>query len=433
MSMITRRGFVRSTAVAGAATLAATHVAGAASGTFSVPNLIRAQNAPVEIDFYHIWGTPVGEQAPDEIHPSVRVIDLFNESQSDIKVNSVTVGGYPETLQKAQAEMAAGKAPALVITPWAFLYPAQGLGIQDLGALYGDDVSQLMDLINPAAHPLVTTEDGAILGVPYAFSTPIWYYNADVFEQAGVDPVAAMETWDTLAEAAPAIQEALGGTPVFGFTTNRDWPAQTIIQSNGGKIVADGVPVMDSPEAQAAMQVVADLDAAGFHDNSARSETANNWFAGVTALRQGSVASLRSVRNEASFNFGTVPFPMFEGKPRQSSVGGSFIGMYAREQEQQDAAWEYMKFALSEEAYTIWSEIGYLNISTHDLPIVEGQEAAYTQFEEGLTPETQWPSDRGVEASGVWDVYCERIWANDISVEEGTEAAVEEISAIIGL
>lgn len=424
MSTFTRRGFVRSAAVAGTV---------AASGTFSVPSVIRAQNAPVEIDFYHIWGTPVGEQEPDELHPSVRVINLFNESQSDIKVNSVTVGGYPETLQKAQGDLAAGKAPALVITPWAFLYPAQGLSIQDLGALYGDQVKDLMDLINPAAHPLVTTEDGAILGVPYAFSTPIWYYNAEKFAAAGVDPEEAFATWDSFAEAAPTLQEANDGNPLFTFTGNRDWPAQTIIQSNGGKIVEDGVPVMNSPEAQEAMQVIADLDAAGFHDNSARSESNPNFFAGITMLRMASVASLRGTRNEASFEFGTMPFPKFEGKDRQSSVGGSFIGMYAREKEQQDAAWEYMKFALSEEAYTIWSEIGYLNISTHDLPVADGQEAAYVQFEEGLTPETQWPSDRGIEASGVWDVYCERIWANDVSVEEGTNAAVEEISAIIGV
>ena len=112
MSTFTRRGFVRSAAVA---------VAVAASGTFAVPNVIRAQNAPVEIDFYHIWGTPVGEQAPDELHPSVRVINLFNESQSDIKFSSVTGGGYPETLQRAQGDLAAGKAPALVITRWACL------------------------------------------------------------------------------------------------------------------------------------------------------------------------------------------------------------------------------------------------------------------------------------------------------------------------
>lgn len=423
MTLINRRKLV-----GGAAAL------GAASSVFTMPALIRAQNAPVEIDFYHIWGTPPGEQPADEAHPSVRVIDLFNESQSDIHVNSITVGGYQETMQSVQAEMAAGNVPALMITPWAFLYTArEGLGIQNLGDLYGDGVNELMDLLSPDVHPLVTTAENEILGVPYAFSTPIWYYNAEVMEQAGIDPQEAWSTWESVAEHAPAIQEVLGeGNPVFSFTTNLDWPAQTLIQSNGGLVLTDGEPTMNSPEAMEAMQVIADLDTAGFHDHAARAEKRPNFMAGVSAFMQASVASLRGITNEAPFEFGTLPFPTFGDQKRTSSVGGSFIGMYAREQEQQDAAWEYMKFSLSEEAYAIWAEVGYLNITNHDLPIVEGQEAAYTQYEEGLTSETQWPSDRGAEASGVWDVYCERIWANDISVEEGTNAAVEEVSMILG-
>lgn len=412
-----------------------TVAAAAASSVFTMPAVIRAQNAPVEIDFYHIWGTPPGGEQPEEAHPSVRVIDLFNETQSDIKVNSVTVGNYVETIQTVQAEMAAGNFPALMITPWAFLYVAkEGLGIQNLGELYGDDVSQLMDLLNPDVHPLVTTAENEILGVPYAFSTPVWYYNKGVLEAAGVNPEEAWASWDAVAEAAPAIQAALGeGNPVFSFTGNLDWPAQTLIQSNGGLVLTDGVPTMNSAEAQEAMQVIADLDAAGFYDSSARTEKRPNWMAGVSAFMMSSVASLRGIRNEASFDFGTLPFPTFGDKQRSASAGGSFIGMYAREEEQQNAAWEYMKFALSEEAYTIWSEVGYLNITNLDLPVLEGQEAAYTQYQEGLTSETQWPSDRGTEASGVWDVYCERMWANDISVDEGTNNAVEEVSMILGL
>lgn len=424
MSRINRRKFV-----GGAVATAA------ASSVFTMPAGIRAQNAPVEIDFYHIWGTPPGQQAPDEAHPSVRVIDLFNESQSDIKVNSITVGGYMETLQTVQAEMAAGNVPALMITPWAFLYTArEGLGIQNLGELYGDDVSELMDLLNPDVHPLVTTDAGEILGVPYAFSTPIWYYNREVLDQAGVNPEEAWATWESVAEHAPAIQEVLGeGNPVFAFTGNLDWPAQTLIQSNGGLVLTDGQPTMNSEDAMEAMQVIADLDAAGFHDHAARAEKRPNFMAGVSAFMMSSVASLRGIANEVPFEFGTLPFPTFGDKQRSASAGGSFIGMYAREEEQQNAAWEYMKFALSEEAYTIWSEIGYLNITNLDLPILEGQEAAYTQYAEGLTSETQWPGDPGAEASGVWDVYCERIWANDLSVEEGTNAAVEEVNMILGL
>jgi len=42
------------------------------------------------------------------------------------------------------------------------------------------------------------------------------------------------------------------------------------------------------------------------------------------------------------------------------------------------------------------------------------------------------PGARGVEAGSTWDVYCERMWANDISVEDGVNQALEEISAIVG-
>src|SRR5690606_40380111 len=108
------------------------------------------------------------------------------------------------------------------------------------------------------------------------------------------------------------------------------------------------------------------------------------------------------------------------------------IGMYARDEEQQQAAWQFLKFALSEPGYEIWMKTGYLNATTYDLPMLEGQEAAYTQLEEGLTRETPWPGARGGELLEIWQAYVARIWANDISAEEGCNQAVEEINAVIG-
>lgn len=407
-------------------------VAGAASTAFSMPAVIRAQEDTVEIDFYHIWGTPSGQQEPDLAHPSVRIIDAFNESQSAVKVNSFTVGGYPDTFQAAQAEMAAGNTPALVITPWAYLNTAQGLGIQDLSSVYGEDLNALLDILNPTVTELVTGEDGIIYGVPYAFSTCTYYYNIEVLERAGVDPVESFATWEALAEAAPAIQEALDGGPVFGFGVNADFVAQSLIQSNGGDILVDGVPAMNSPEAQEAMQFITDLSSQGFRDQTP-GEVRSNWQAGVSAFMQASPASLGGLRESTPFEFGTLKFPAFEGVDRLTTSGGSFIGMYAQDPVQQEAALEFLKFALSEEAYAIWMETGYLNITNHDLPILDGQEAAYEHLEEGVTAEINWPSDRGVEALTTWATYCERIWSSDISVEEGTEQAVEELSMIIGV
>lgn len=432
MSRMTRRRFVAGAGAAGAAVAAGASANASRSTRYEMPAVISAQNAPVEIVFAHIWGTPPGED-PGDKHPAERVIDAFNEQSSDVKVVGRTDStDYYELLQKVQAELAAGDPPALVITPWASIhYAYEGLGIVGLEDIAGEsEVGDVFSNLREQVIPLVQT-DGKTVGLPYAFSCPVLYYNADVFSQAGVDPEAFFQSWSSLAEVGPQIQDALDGNPVIGFSS-RGWVGQSIIQSNGGEVMNDeNLPVMDSPETVEAMQTIADLDNAGLYDRSAIAQIRPSFEGGSTAVYQGSIASLGGLATSVDFDLQTSPFPMFEGKDRRMASGGSFIGVYARDEEQQQAAWEFLKFALTEEAFSIWMETGYLNASTFDIPRLEGQDAAYVQLEEGLTRETAWPTARGGELKVVWDGYVERIWANDLGAEEGCAAAVEEINAII--
>ena len=75
--------------------------------------------------------------------------------------------------------------------------------------------------------------------------------------------------------------------------------------------------------------------------------------------------------------------------------------------------------------------MGYINISNIELEQLPGQEPAYEQFDNGLELETNWPSSRGLEAQSTWGTYVERIWANDISVEDGVTEALAEIESIV--
>jgi len=421
MTQISRR-----TLVGGAA------AAAAAMGT-GVQFRAMAQDEPVEVVFSHIWGTPPGEQAAENKHPAEQVIDAFNEQSTDVKVVSQTPSGnYYEVLQQAQAAMAAGNPPALVITPWSNIhYAYEGLGVVPLEDVAGDEVAEVFANLREQVVPLVQIEDQTV-GVPFAFSCPVIYYNADILGEAGVDPEVLFESWASLLDEVPKVQEVLGGNPLIGFGTNLDWPAQSIIQSNGGVVMSEEQePAMDSPEAIEAMQAIADLDSAGLYDRSTTSETRASFLAGSIPVWVGSIASLGGLRNNATFDLQTHTFPVFEGKPRKMSSGGSFIGMYARDEEQQQAAWEFLKYALSEPGYQIWMQTGYLNATTYDIPMLEGQEPAYTQLEEGLTRETAWPTARGGELQAIWGDYVARIWANDISAEEGCRAAAEEIKSVI--
>lgn len=430
----TRRQFTGSAAAIAAAIASTMPAAQAAAESFSAPAVISRQDGPVEVVFSNIWGTPPGGDQPENEHPVEQLIDAFNEQSTDVKVTGRTdSGSYYEGLQKLQAELAAGNPPALCITPWNSInWADEGLGIINLEDVAGDEVAEVFSVLREQVIPLVQV-DGLTKGVPFAFSCPVIYYNADILAEAGVDPETMFSTWESFGQEALKVQEVLGGNPVFGFLGDMQWTAQSIIQCNGGQVMNEDLePVMNSPEAIEAMQMIADLDSQGLYDRSTAEERRASFLAGSTACWIGSIASLGGLRNNASFDLQTSTFPTFGEKPRQMSSGGSFIGMYARDEEQQQAAWQFLKFALSEPGYEIWMKTGYLNATTYDLPMLEGQEAAYTQLEEGLTRETPWPGARGGELLEIWQTYVARIWANDISAEEGCNQAVEEINAVIG-
>ena len=432
MRKVTRRQLVGAAAATGG--IALTRPVGAASSRLSAPAFVRMQDAPIEVVFSNIWGTPPGGDAPEKKHPVEQVIDAFNAQSSDIKVISRVDGGYYEGLQKLQAELAAGKPPALCITPWNSInWADEGLGINNLEDVVGEDaVKEVFANIKDDVVPLVQV-DGKTKGVPYAFSTPVIYYNADVLSDAGVDPETLFQTWANFGEDAVKVQEALGGNPVFGFLGDSQWTAQSLIQCNGGFVMDDELmPVMDSAEAIEAMKTIADFDNQGLYDRSTAAEQRASFIAGSTGVWIGSIASLGGLTNSVAFDLQTSTFPTFGDKPRNMSSGGSFIGMYAREEEQQQAAWEFLKFSLSEEGYALWMGTGYLNATKYDLPILDGQEPAYVQLEEGLTRETAWPGARGGELLQIWQDYVSRIWANDIDAESGCKGAAEEIRAAMG-
>ena len=431
MGQVSRRKLMGQTAAVAAGVALAGSAAKAAPSTGGRQQN-AAQDGKTEIVIYHIWGTPPGGTPAETPSPMTQVIDAFNAQSETVTLTSMTPGNYYETLQKTQADIAAGNPPDLVSVPWAFLnYAVDGLGVRALADIAGDEFETVQASMSETAWPLVTRDDVAY-GFPWGLSTPILYYNADVFEAAGVDPTEAFATWESFAAAAPALQEAIDGGPVLALSYNKDWAAQTIIQSNGGRVLNDdGTFGITSDETKEAMQTIADLDSAGFYDRGTSEELRPNFVAGTTAVLQSSVASLGGLNRDVAFTLGTSTWPAFGDKPITASTGGSFLGIFTQDEAKYPALLEFLAFCASEEGYGLWNQTGYVNISNHELPRLDGQDPAYVQFDNGLIRETNWPSSRGVEAGSTWDTYCERMWANDISVEEGVTQALEEIEAIV--
>lgn len=385
----------------------------------------------VEIAFSHIWATPPGATAA-QLHPVEQVVNAYNAKNTGVKVASrVDSTVYIESLQKAQADMAAGRPPALVMTPWAFINFAEAAlnatNLEDIAP--PGELDTLLANMTPAAVNLVTLS-GKRKGFPYALSCPVIYYNNDILKKAGVEPAALFKDWASFAELGPKVK-AVTNAPIIGVGTNSDWPAQSLIQSAGGRILNDdNTPALDSAEAVTAMKTIADLNKAGLWSTATLQENNAAFSGGTLAMFMASIAGLGGFRRNLSFDFGTSGFPLFAGKPRRMSAGGSYIGVYAKDKDQQAGAWDFLKFAASEEGTKIWLQTGYLNATKYQVPTLPGQESAYTQFNEGLTRETAWPGRRGAEASRVWDGYVQRIWSNDVGVEDGLKQAKAELQTL---
>ena len=415
-----------------------TVVAGAAASGFALAgarfSTARAQSSDTAIDFLNIWTTPTGQAAPATKHPVDQLIDAFNAKKTGITVTSRAAANYAEELTTVQTELAASKPPALAATPWASInFAYDGLGIssvEDIAKAAGGAVDDLLGNIKPDAIALASIDDKAI-GVPFAFSCPVMYYNADFFDKAGVKPEDFFKDWASFTSVGATLKSANSGNPVLGYSRNVDWAAQSIIQSNGGHVLNDdGTWGIDSPEAIEALQTIATLDKGGILMPSFGTEVGDSFKAGAIPVMIGSIAALGGLNKAVTYKLATSTFPVFGDKPRKMAAGGSFIGCYARSDEQRKASWEFLKFVTSEEGAKIWGQTGYLNSTNFDLPILPNQQPAYTQLAEGLTRETPWPGSRSAEIQKIWGDQLERIYLNDISTEDGVKEIKPQMESL---
>ena len=118
------------------------------------------------------------------------------------------------------------------------------------------------------------------------------------------------------------------------------------------------------------------------------------------------------------------------GKRRMNS-GGNFLAVYTQEKELALAAMSFLEFCASREGQLIWSDVGYLNSSIHDIPQKPNQEAAYAQLEQGLTPETIWPGARGLEGQNVWRQWVAQIVEGVVSPKEGLARAKADLVPVL--
>ncbi len=282
-----------------------------------------------------------------------------------------------DTVSSVQSQLATGNPPDVAQLGFSDLdFTIHGLNAKPLDDLVGADaVRQNFD---GATHPYAPTArtlgnwDGKTYGVPFVFSTPVLYYNASLFGQAGLDAAAPPKTWDKVREAALAIKEKTGKDGVYLDCLTKiakDWCFQSLVRSNGGRVISENRAELTFA-AQPAVEAVAmaqDLVNSGAHPKLSQQQGYEAFARGEigmileTSAIQGTF--LKGAKDKWDLRAATSPG--FGDRTVVPTNSGASLFLLSDDPAKQRAGWELIKFLTSEEAYvTISSKIGYLPLRT---------------------------------------------------------------------
>ena len=185
---------------------------------------VQGASAQTEIQWWHAMGGKLGEAVN-------AMTDQFNKSQTEYKVVSVFKGTYTETLTAAIAAFRAKQGPDIV---QVFEVGTASM-MAAKGAVY--PVYKLMDdekePFDPKAflgpvYGYYSTTDGKLLSMPFNSSTPVFYWNKEMFKKAGLDPEVPPKTW---AEVGADAKKIVDSGAKCGFTSG--WQTWVLLENYG--------------------------------------------------------------------------------------------------------------------------------------------------------------------------------------------------------
>lgn len=350
---VSRRSLVAGTA----ATIAATAVK--RSSAVAAPAVI--QGGPVEITYWHINSDTFGGPATTEI------VNRFQEANPEIRVNHVfQQNSYTGLLENLQASLAAGSPPDVAQIGYLYLdYVYSNLPYvapETMIEAYGSD-----DFLSGFADNIIKlgTTRGQQMGIPFAVSAPLTYYNADLFAEAGLDPeqppVTTAEWW----AAAEQIKAETDKVGLYIQLLNDNWTLDSLIGSNGVSLLEcddnGTTAIFDSPEGVEALTWWADLVAEGYSLNVLSPEGQPTFLAGETAAFITTPALRATIEDQAPFDVRATQHPRWGEKELSLPTGGNTLVAFSADPAKQEATWKFIEFLYTPESMNLWIQgTGYL-------------------------------------------------------------------------
>ena len=404
--------------------------------------------AATEISWWHAMDAQLGQKLE-------AIAETFNKSQSEYRIVPTYKGTYAETLTGAIAAFRAKEQPAIV----QVFEVGTGTMMAAKGAV--KPVYQLMQEAGEPWEPSAflapvtgyySDTEGNILSLPFNSSTPIMYFNKDVFEKAGLDRNAAPKTWAEVEEFSKKIVES--GAAKCGFTTGwvswvqlenvsaiHDRPYGTLENGFGGLETEFTFNGDVQVKHWSNLKKWADAGLFQYGGPAGGADAPAKFYSGECAIYMNSSASRAGVvANSKEFEVGFAPLPYYEdviAEPKNSIIGGATLWALAGHSDDvYKGIAKFFTYLSQPEVQADWHQAtGYLPITNAAFDL--GQEQGYYEQNPGsdvaikqITRGTPTPNSKGIrfgnltQVRNVVDEQFEALLAGQKDAQQALDDAV---------
>ena len=344
--------------------------------------LVSPAQAATEIMWWHAMSGELGKQLE-------KLAADFNASQSEYRILPAYKGSYTETVTASIFAFRSRSQPAIVQVNEI----ATATMMAAKGAIY--PVFELMrdqsETFSPAAYlPAVTgyysDVAGNMLSFPFNASTPILYYNKDLFRAAGLDPEAVPKTWPEVGAAAKRLRAAgavCGMTTswpswinVENFSAFHNLPLATRANGFGG---LDAELTFNNPLVVRHIAQLAEWQTTKVFDYSGRGQSAEPRFQkGECGIFIGSSGTRADIKANSKFEvgYGLMPYwPDVVGAPQNTIIGGATLWVLRdRPPAEYAGVAKFFAFLSKPEVQAAWHQnTGYLPITRAAFDLTRAQ------------------------------------------------------------
>ena len=359
----------------------------------------EAPSGPVGITLWH-------SETASNNDSLTKLVDRFNASQNEVKVQPSFQGSDVDLTLKLIAGMPSGNVPTI-----AYMSEGYAQALIDSGEItpvqeYVDKEDYDLSDFAPAATAYYTVDD-TLYAMPCGVLVPLMYYNKIAFQEAGLDPDQPPSDLDEVRAASEKLvqRDSAGNVTRFGLALEiSPWfvrfmlagASELYVNGENGRDGFATEVAFDNEAGQKLFQWWHDMVQDGLALNIGWDPSGANGLLAVAARKAAMVfsssAALRSVMDVLAkgiegIDLGVAPVPGIPGKVPEGSPGvysRSLWIMSGRPQEEQDAAWRFIRWFSEPEQQAEWfAGSGYLPVrnSAYDLPAAKEIIARYPPFQ----------------------------------------------------